>query len=219
MPVGDVYMTALHFTFQKNANLFCNYFDIKSEFDESLTQAELFKHIDDDFTNEMALVQDVKFVVNCIEVRQVHPTKSIPHVAASTTPAGLRTPADALPGQCNLVVSLFGDANDPTPRNRGRDFWTGAQTADQANGIWDTGVAKFQKLVQTYYAARVQEFTGLSSNVYRWGVFSKKSADLALPFFFPMEQFRLRDLIRTQRRRQPVDPCETFITAVPNLPP
>lgn len=219
MSVGDVYMSALHFTYQGNANLFCNYFQVDEEpsVDDVITDVEAY--INTDWASDLRPIVDTSFVVDCIEVRQVHPNNSIPLITTVAIPAGSRTPADNLPGQCSLVATLFGDKNNPDKNNRGRDFWTGGQEGDQAAGVWDTAASKFLDLVKDYYANRTVLVSPVSGNVFSWGTFSATRAKAATaPWFWQMELVRLRHLVRTQRRRQPADPCETFTTVEPVQP-
>lgn len=219
MPAGDIYMSALHFTYQGNANLYCNYFRVKTEVNESLIPSEIAVYVDNDWDTEMKPTVDSSFVPDCIEVRQVHPNNSIPDISAVTNPAGTRTPADNLPGQCSLVATLFGDVANPDARNRGRDFWTGAQEGDQAAGVWSSVPGNFKNLINGYYAARDTEFVGGSGNVYEWVIFSRTAAKLLLPVFsWTVKLMRVRYLIRTQRRRQPADPCEAFDNVSPIAP-
>ena len=149
----------------------------------------------------------------------MHPNNSIPLIAPVTTPAGSRTPADNLPGQCSLVATLFGNTSDPNGKNRGRDFWAGGQEGDQANGVWGTGGGVFAEIIKDYYEARTVLVSPVSGNVFSWGTFSAKAVADADPIhFWQMELVRLRLLVRTQRRRQPTDPCETFLEAEPVQP-
>ena len=219
MAVNDIYMVSLHFTYQKNANVFCNYFEVDEEPDPEAVQTDLATWLQDDWDNEMISIFDAKFVVDCSEVRQVHPNNSIPLITAVTTPAGTRTPADNLPGQCSLVATLFGDKDNPNGKNRGRDFWTGGQEGDQANGAWTAGGGSFLDIIEDYYQARTVLVSPPSGNVFSWGNFSAKAVKDADPIhFWQMELVRLRHLVRTQRRRQPSESCETFTTGEPVQP-
>ncbi len=216
MSVGDIYQSGLHFTFQKNANIFCNYFRLKTEVDIEEITTEINVHVEADWNDNMRPIMDGNFVVDCIEVRQVWPNNAIPDIKAVVNPAGTRSDTDNLPGQCSLVATLFGDVDNPTNHNRGRDFWTGGAEGDQTDGKWIGGPAVFRTLLLAYYQARVQEFTGLSGNVFQWVVFSLTTAKLSqTPFHWVVQRIRLRDLVRTQRRRQPSDPCETFVSVEP----
>ncbi len=219
MAVGDIYMTALHFTYQKNANLFCNYFEVDEEPSSDDVQTDLATWLQDDWDDNMISIFDDTFVVDCSEVRQVHPNNSIPLITAVTTPAGTRTPADNLPGQCSLVATLFGNKTDPNGKNRGRDFWTGGQEGDQVAGEWTDSAGLFLRLISTYYTARTVLVSPPSGNVFSWGTFSKKAVENEeAVHFWQMELVRLRHLVRTQRRRQPSDPCETFTSVEPVQP-
>lgn len=219
MPVGDIHLTALHFTLQGNANMFCNYFQTDEEPDAAAVISDLSTYIVDDWENDMRSIMDDTFVVDCVEVRQVHPNNSIPNIEAVSNPAGSRTAAEAYPGQCSLVATLFGDKDNPDGNNRGRDFWTGAQEGDQGDGAWKTTTGKFLFLVTAYYDNRTVLVEPASGNVFSWGTFSRKRAAVpSVPFFYQMELVRLRHLVRTQRRRQPTDPCELFNTATPVQP-
>lgn len=219
MAVGDIYMTALHFTYQKNVNLMCNYFQVDEEPSSDDVETDLATFVQDDWDDELRSIFDDKFVVDCSEVRQVHPNNSIPLVTAVLNPTGSRTPGDGLPGQCSLVATLFGNKTDPNAKNRGRDFWTAGQEGDQANGKWRTVPGEFLNLVELYYGARTVLVSPPSGNVFSWGNFSRKAVAVADPIhFWQMELVRIRHLVRTQRRRQPSDPCETYTSVEPVQP-
>ena len=66
MAVGDIYLTALHFTYQNNANLFCNFFQVDEEPSSDDVSTDLSTWAIADWENEMISIFDSKFVVDCV---------------------------------------------------------------------------------------------------------------------------------------------------------
>lgn len=159
----------------------------------------------------------------CITARQLFPTTSLPmQTINDPVVLGNRTCDPLLghlPGQCSAVVTRYGDKQDPTGRNRGRDFVTGQCCNDQFNGEFDSGIGSYLEALCAMYANMTNRFI-LPPNEYDIGIYSPSNAlppkaapgdpqpPPIVPYFWPLEFVRGRSLVRTQRRRQPLDPCE-----------
>ncbi len=217
MAVDYIYQTIIHSKHQNNANAYCWYFRVSTEV--------VADDVPDDLLVVITAIQsamrslhttDVNF--ECNEVRQIWPNNSLPQIGI-TDEAGTRTTTASLPGQCSCVVTLYGDTTNPTKFNRGRDFLYGMDEADQGNGLFTVGPGYLTD-VDTFYAAR-SLITAQGGNEFEWGNFSMTKAKLLgalATYWFPMELMRSRQLVRTQRRRQPLDPCEVVLDSTP-LPP
>lgn len=220
MPANDIYQCVIEFELQNNPNAYDYYLRVTTVNDEENIYQGVLAFGAARITAMQAL-HSVDVTFRCVVSRQVWPTKSIPRVQASGV-AGNRTSATpiTLPGQCSAVVTLYGDRVDPDRWNRGRDFWTGALASDQANGVWNTGVASYLQDLCDYYQTMTNAFTDAWGNVYEIGLFSRTRAGVvegtppvAVPFFWPLNFVIGKSLVRTQRRRQPEDPCEVTCEA------
>ena len=220
---GDVIQVNNEFTFQGDANLYSWYL-------QSTVIAEDFS-MDEDMAEfgdqrEDALVPLSASLVTfaCISSRRIWPQKSLPQVVATGNSGSFTPTSGALPGQNSLVVTLYGDVDNPTRHNRGRDFWTGLDADSQANGVWKFAPGDQAVLFAAMYATMTSKFEATQSgNEYRIGLFSMTQANKTIPqgdppvivdpaavYFWPLQKVRARSLVRTQRRRAAQDPCEAI---------
>lgn len=231
MAVDDVYMGVAHSIYQQNANVFCVYFQVESEIDESAIAQEIA-----DWVELVAVValQPLRATLvewRCSTARRIWPDTSIETVNPFGPFAlGTRVGTDYLPGQLSAVIQLVGNSDTPTSRNRGRDFHYGMLQSD-IDTFGANWTAAFQQELNDIYVAFTSTFTTTTSNVLRLGVFSRTQAEENVdpqyvsnggtvpdpptfgdPFFNILDQVRSNPLIRTQRRRQPEDPCRFYTT-------
>ena len=221
---GDVIQVNNEFTFQGDANLYSWYLQASVVVLSNTMDVDL-----EEFGNQRqaALLPLSAGALNfaCISWRRLWPKKSLPRVAA-TGFGGTFTPVNGpLPGQNSLVVTLYGDVDDPNRNNRGRDFWTGLDSASQFDGVWNLGPGNQATLFAAMYATMTSTFVATGSgNEYRIGLFSQTNANKTIPqgdppvivdpaavYFWPLQQVRARSLVRTQRRRAAQDPCEAIL--------
>jgi len=229
MAVDDVYSVDIHMTYQQNPNIMCFNYRVKVETDPTIVISDLITQGDTTIKAALLPLHVTTVLFPCVTVRQIWPNNSLPEIKATAAIVGTRTPTTALPGQCSNVWTLFSDKLNPTARNRGRDFWFGQDCADLvANGAnydqaWLDAVAAF-------YVALDQDFSGAGgANDFEWCIFSRTQAvENVDPQFVsnggavpdpptfgnepaPTVIFVRSDgLVRTQRRRQPEDPCAEF---------
>lgn len=216
MPVGDIYQVTNEFTYQNNPNAYNWHVRVTAEAapEDVVDDLAAFGQERED---NWLLIHNPSCVFRCITVRQVYPTSSLPSIVA-TDNAGNRScipPLTHLPGQCSCVVTRYGDLGNPTQYNRGRDFITGQCSGDQTNGVFSAGVASYLEEVCDMYAAMGNTYVA-GGNEYDIGIYSPSRAKpenwpvvpSVPPYFWPLIHVRGRSLVRTQRRRQPLDPCE-----------
>ncbi len=233
MPVGDIYSIDIHSRYQNNDNIYCYVMRVDAISDAGALVTDLAAY--GELVIEPALivlhVSAVKF--RCVDVHQIHPTNALPHITDLEDDSGVRSTTQLLPGQLSAVATIFGDTTDPTQRNRGRDYFYGQDSADLDVGgdKWDTG---YLADLCTFYQVMNDGFIPLSGNEFQLGVFSRKQAKENIdpqfvsnggavpdpptfgdPVFNQVELYRMRGLIRTQRRRQPEDFCEEYTDCDP----
>jgi len=220
---GDVIQVNNEFTFQGDANLYSWYLQ---------SSVVVFSDAMDVDMEEFAKAREaalrplsaILLTFACVSWRRIWPQKSLPRVVSTGFPGTFTPTSGALPGQNSLVVTLYGDVDDPNRHNRGRDFWTGFDADSQANGVWKLGPGDQATLFAAMYATMTSTFEAtVSGNEYRIGLFSRTQANKTIPqgdppiivdpaavYFWPLQQVRARSLVRTQRRRAAQDPCEAI---------
>ncbi len=222
MAVGDIWQVNNEFEYQDNANIYSWYLRVETEGDAAAVPADMLA-FGVDRQVELVLLHNPFVNFRCTTARQIYPDNGLPQMEI-TGEVGSRlcTPVgDVLPGQCCCVITLYGDIANPDANNRGRDFFTGMCCSDQVNGTLDHGApATYLQDVCDMYQRMTHTWT-VGGNSYTIGVYSPSKAKPAgwpgnpsiPPFFWPLEHVRARSLIRTQRRRQPLDPCEPVCNA------
>lgn len=152
-------------------------------------------------------------VFECIETQKFDPVKGVAEqLPLEENNVGTRN-GQALPGQCSLVMQLFSDTLDVTPNNRGRDFQFGAVEGDQVDGRW---FQAYMDAWRNFYEAFILVPTITENNwQFLIGVFSPTLKKLipVVDYFFPYSEAKPKALVRTQRRRQPTNPCDLFVGA------
>lgn len=138
---------------------------------------------------------------------------------AISIPGGLVSPGP-LPGQCSMCVQTLTTDFPPNPSNRGRDFWYGFVEGAQVNGGWLD--ATWQLLEAHLHATLFGGFVTPDGGGYHWVNWSGKvsAQRCALPpgtdpftaidSWSNIQTLRCLKHVRTQRRRQPENPCEKF---------
>lgn len=227
MPVGDIYVVSNEFEYQDNANAYSFYLRVTAEANPNLVGSQL---LDFGVARQTAWLplHQVLVTFRCVTARQVYPTNSLPQLRI-TDVTGSRScfPSLAgLPGQCCAVATLYGDIANPTANNRGRDFITGMCCSDQINGVIDVDGGGYGGDLCLMYVTMSSSYTA-GGNEYEIGIYSPTRAKppmwpvtpSVVPFFWRLQHVRVRSLIRTQRRRQPQDPCEAVCdNAIPAVP-
>jgi len=221
MAVNDVWQGSIEFSYQGNPNTYLWYLQLSVQNNEDKVGTDVLKFLKDT-KDKLVPLHNPNVVFICNTARQVHPTKSVP-VQEDIGEGGGRTECATcgnLPGQCSMVVTLYGDKADPTRNNRGRTFFTGQCAADQVNGQWVDGIGSILQDYCDMYQTIGNTFTGTFTNEFDIGVFSPSEAAKTLPqggnppvdplalFFFQLEFVRAKSLVRTQRRRQAEVQCE-----------
>lgn len=228
MAVGDIYVVANEFEYQGNPNAYAWHLQVRVEGTPDKIAADALAF---GVARQTAWLPLHNPSVNfrCVTARQVYPDFSLPKLQI-TTASGNRTCTPSLahlPGQCSCVVTLYGDINNPTSFNRGRDFVTGQCCDDQLNGVLTSGPVSYLQELCDMYAAMTNVYVN-GGNEFDIGVYSPSRAKPPTwpivpsipPFFWKLEHVRGRSLMRTQRRRQPLDPCEEVCDqAIGAIPP
>ena len=218
MPNGDIWQVANEFTYQGNANNYLWNLRVDQEADAQTVGLILLNFGAARQTAWLPL-HNPSVSFKCVTARKIFPDTGLPQQLVNTE-AGNRTctpSLDHLPGQCSAVVTLFGDIGAPTGSNTGRDFITGQCCGDQLNGVFDSGVGSYLEELCEMYVAMGNTFAG-GGNAFSIGIFSPKRAGIRTgpnvpptpPYFWPLVMVRGKSLVRTQRRRQPLDPCEVY---------
>lgn len=199
---------------QGNDNAYSFFYRSTQESNESTAARDIASHL---FLNVFPLMvgfQSSDALFHCSSVREVYKETSIVETQTINQPGG-NTPAlgGSLPGQCSLVAALYGDAENPTPSNRGRDFWGAFVEDQQSDGQWDLGLLGE---VQVFYEEIDKQFTSPNNNTFELGIFSPTNAKKnlgevppvpELEVFWTIKVITLTNSVRTQRRRQHTDPC------------
>lgn len=240
MPEGDIYMATIWERYQDNdnAHIFC--VNVENETVQAQSPVEIDNWLHNDVLPLMKPLKNEKLVFRCSNVQQVWgnlpspgPKTSLPRVTPFIAQTGSRdlTAAAPMPGQLSLVAQLITDQDNPTSRNRGRDFWYAMLQGDMDSDDGDRWDAAFQLEVITFYTSLTSNFSNGSGNTYSWGVFSRTQAvenanpdatdengipnsekpTFGDPYFQTATKVRINPMIRTQRRRQPLDPCKVYI--------
>lgn len=232
MAVDDILQLEEHFTHQGNPNQFTWAWkvvatdtvdtDPQTLLQEwAVTEHDLLRAIFNDDT-----------LFDCTVVRKIHPTIQLP-AEELTNDVGTRPVVDAdLPGQCCMVIQMNDDTGEPTPRRRGRDFVTGRDGIDHADGVWNQAAAD---LVLGFYSTALgTTIDSGNGGSYQFGIWSvRQLTENENPIFVSnggatpdpptfgndpftaITVFRARSVVRTQRRRQPERPCGVFLTETP----
>ncbi len=237
MAIGDIYMATIWSRYQNNDNAFIFCIVIDSETTPSAVPTDINTWIATDVITEWKPLHNDGVIFRCISTIKVWeqipspgPASSIPAVANLGDQQGTRpTMEDMVPGQLSLVAQLQTQVDAPTARNRGRDFWYGQVTGD-ITGTGEEWELTYRSEVCAAYQAIGKSFSSLNGNTWSWGVFSRTQAvenanpeatneagipnseqpTFGDPIFNVIDLIRLKPSIRTQRRRQPIDPCLTY---------
>ncbi len=226
MPVDDIYSVDIHSRYQNNDNIYCYVYQLDTISDASKIVTDLLAQGEDVIALRLLPLHVSSVIFRCVDVHQIHPNAGLPEIVDLVSDAGTRTVTQALPGQLSAVSTIYGNKTDPTQRNRGRDYFYGADAADleTSGDKWDSG---YLADICTFYQFLDDGFTSTAGNAFSLGVFSRKQAlenidpqfvsnGGAVPDpptfgddpFNKVELYRMKGLIRTQRRRQPEDLCE-----------
>ncbi len=242
MPAGDVYMGTVWTRYQENDNAHIWCVEVTGESIQSQTPADINTWLSGTVVPGLKDLQNTGVVYRCVSTQQVWsngdtpaPATSIPNVALLNDEPGERTCITGqAPGQLSAVAQIITNQDNPTARNRGRDFWWGMCIGDMSTTLGEQWDASFLMEIMTFYQTLTSSFTGTGGNTFRWGVFSRVQAaensfptlvgddgvanedrpTFGQPFFNVATLIRMNPMIRTQRRRQPLDPCKIY----PNLP-
>lgn len=223
MPIGDIYQVNNEFTLQGNANLVSWYLKLTAISDEDLVEADALAFGNATQGMLMGITSgNVSYL--CWTARQVWPNASLPGAAADVQAGEVLCVDTSLPGQCSMVVTTYGDTENPTRHNRQRDFLTGFCCDEQTNGEWN--ILRMEAVADAYKTLGNIWSAGAGGNTFEVGLFSMSEAkktvsqggnppvDEDAEFWWILQLVRVKQLVRTQRRRQPLAPCELFADEV-----
>lgn len=226
MPPGDVYQTTTFFDFQGNLNnVYIWYFQIVNDATSGTNEAAMIEFFEDDMLPALVIGLDETLVFTCIEAKRIldqlvkEKISSIGEQKAVSLPGSVMS-VEALPGQCSLVIQTIKDLSDASTATRGRDFFTGFPEGDQADGVWldatqdrVTGQlnTKFTQgaIVKNGMTALWENLSGklyAARKVYPGPVYPEITNQIV--FLRPLNH------VRTQRRRQSLNPCDKYGTVV-----
>ncbi len=236
MPVGDIYMGTIWTRFAQNDNAFIFCVDVTAEVVDDQMPVDINRWLEDVVVPLWLPKHNNNVVFRCVSTHQVWqtepsegPATSVKEVNSLGDAPGTRTLITGrAPGQCSMVAQLLGDEVDPTGRNRGRDFWYGQLLED----FETTGFEWTQSYIDEIcvaYQTLTSSYTSGNGNAWEWGIFSRTQAEERIdpqyvsnggsvpdpptftdPFFHQVQKIRLNPMIRTQRRRQSIDPCKQY---------
>lgn len=226
MALGDIYQVTTFFDFQGNTNnVYIWYFIEASAATTGTDEAALIAFFEVDLLPTLAIGLDENLIFTCIEAKRV--LRQDVKIKESTlgeqktvSIAGTITLAEALPGQCSLVIQTLESEESTGATARGRDFYTGFVEGDQADGIW---LDATQDRVTGQLDSEFTNGAALKNGgAYGWQNWSNKKYALRLagggpPFLEATTDIQvLRPLnhVRTQRRRQSLNPCDLYGTIV-----
>lgn len=238
MPAGDIYMGTIWTRYQENDNAHIWCIEVTGESIQSQTPADINAWLTDPVVPGLKALQNAGVKYRCCSTQQVWsnggtpaPATSIPNVSLLNDEPGARTCITGqAPGQLSAVAQIITDQDNPTGRNRGRDFWWGMCVGDLSTTLGEEWDASFLMEIMTFYNTLTSSFTGTGGNTFRWGVFSRvQAAENSFPdlvgedgiansdrptfgndFFNVATLIRMNPMVRTQRRRQPLDPCKIY---------
>lgn len=222
MPANDIYETQLWSTLQGDtANIFTFYFKVNTAPSTGTEEDDLNDHMNDHVvTNWLALLAPA-MEFTCLDTKRIYESlgdtksTSIPRQLSLTGQVGTDV-GDSLPGQCSLVVQELTDMEFSDPSARGRSFYNGFVVDTQTDGVWDTVHAT--GFINILVTNLMGGFTGDNGGQYTWVQVSQKRLNTdPIPLGMNAEITQLRGLkqVRTQRRRQPLDPCDRYFTLQP----
>lgn len=227
MATADVYKIDTFFDFQgQTNNVYQWYADVIADSTGGVdNETALMNYFESSALPTLAIGLDDSFVFKCIDVKQVlkgvdNELVNFLNRQRTVSIAGTISVAEALRGQCSMVVQTLEDDSDVDPSRRGRDFFTGFPEGDQADGEWTT--AALDRVVgQLKSELNATDFTS-NGGQYGWSNWSPKlekarKLETMAPFTRPaVGIFFLRPLkkVRTQRRRQALNPCDKYGTVV-----
>lgn len=221
MAVDDVYQTDIFFTFQGDTNNIFTY-----HLKETNAPAGADSEDEINFFMVNVFIPDLltnfspDLVFDCSDTRRIWSgaqnslVPSISRQLAMMLP-GTSSPGESLPGQCSMLIQLMGDLDNPDPSRRGRDFYTGFIEGDQAAGVW---TANASGDLTTDLKENLMDGVGTANGgQYQWIVFSHKFAKQEPQVDDPstiINVLRALKHVRTQRRRQPTNPCDKYFAPV-----
>ncbi len=227
MPSGDVYKIDTFFDFQgQTNNVYQWYADVINDATGGVdNETALMNYFETTVMPALVVGLAETFEYKCVDVKQIlkgvdNELVNFLNRQRTVSIKGDETVIPGLPGQCSLVVQTLEDDSDVEPSRRGRDFFSGFPEQDQTDGEWTTGT--IDRVVGQLKA--VLNTTAFTSNGgdYGWLNWSpkleaKRKTETVAPFTRPaVPIFFLRPLkkVRTQRRRQALNPCDKYGTVV-----
>ncbi len=231
MAIDDIIKADVFFTHQKNPNQYCYNFETTVSSEPATQDLEEFA------TVFVAIIMpgikawsDESVIFNCVKTSLVvrgdpdDDSVPLPVIKNLGDAAGTRMTLDALPGQCSAVVQTLKSIDEVKPRTRGRDFITGLVETDQTDGLWTQATADL--VLNRYDTVIIGTLAGVGAGRYLYGNFSptQQAENVNKDFvsngglvpdpetfgdapFSEVTLSRMQQLVRTQRLRQPEDPC------------
>ncbi len=229
MAINDVYQGILEAVYQDNPNQFQMHFQTTTSIGSVTEPDDIAEFMELTVLPELVPLAVAAKVWRCSTAREIWPSTSLEKVRPfSPVIPGTRMLTSACPGQLSAVAQLVTVQIDSNSRTRGRDFHYAQDVVDlDVSGVsWDL---TYLTEIRDAYVTIGSSFTGTAGNVFDIGVFSRVQAleninpdfvgngglipDPPLfgqPFFRQITGVRTNPLVRTQRRRQPEDPCRVY---------
>ncbi len=226
MANNHVYRSKLHYTLQGNRNIRTLDHQMLTNTSGNSDEQELMDYwVGLAGIAVIAAVQSDNVLWDCIEIQKIFddgPTKAESSVVngdpmyKNINIAGGDSINDALPGQCSLLIQSRHISEPMDKHYQGRDFWTGFVETDQDNGEWS--VARWDVIgLAIEDATTAPGAVGFTSIMVNWSSTYGKAFN-ANPAANPLPCAIVSDLrgikqVRTQRRRQALNPCDQYFDA------
>jgi len=223
MAVDEVFKLTMHSTFQDNKNMWCAFYKETNAPSTQSTPVALSAAFEAQVDTEILPIKPTGWHMDCITVEGVEFFQPYMPFVAPTDYTGTLAGGE-LPGQCSAIVETLPDDVTAKVRQRGRDFWTGlVEGGDQVDGVMQQAAAN--RILNFYIVQILPDLTG-NGGIWEYGNYSyrqrKENLDPQFvsnggsvpdpptfgdPPFTQVTFVRMNALVRTQRRREPIDPC------------
>ncbi len=226
MAAGDFHQVNTFHDFQgQTNNVYSWYFLMGSDPTSGTVDAKMIDFFEDDLLPTLAIGLDENFTFTCIESKRIIDVDVKDKVTGigeqkAVTIAGTIMAAEGLPASCQMVIQTLSSLTDADPTGRGRDFYYGFVEGDQADGIWlDATQNRVTGQLDAEFSSGSIVKDGMTAQWVNWSNkrMALRSAGGGPPFLNPSTDINfLRPLnhVRTQRRRQSLNPCDKYGTVV-----
>jgi len=224
MPIGDIVRVDVNYTFQNNPNTWCTFWETQTAAPVDTEPVSILDLFFGSLQPALEVIMSNQITFDCLVAQVIDPLPAGLPVVRNRDAVGALDSTE-LPGNVNAVVQTLEGIVESPPRKRGRDFWPGASVLEQVEGFWTQGYANL--ILDFYIAEVIPLLTDTNEGAYEWGNYSfTQRAENADPQFMgnggtvpdpptfgndPFTEITLVRMVRacrTQRRRQPLDPCQ-----------